>query len=207
MHETCFAVCSNPVFPSEIKQCIGNVKFIPKLSHFPLVATLLNKIQLEDGSERQSMVHFREKKEQGLYYTQMLPFWWSSASITAEVALLDHCTLPQMLFLKSPAKCHDSLDKAHTLHGCLASPARLSETPLLITLQPFQEIILTLACGSSGKPSIFLFLKPSILGSSNGGFLYITEVSSEPSSFKWDSLPLLKYGTYSSNPPFLLWLS
>ena len=96
------------------------VELISKLSCFLLATILPNKIHLQDRCERQSMVHLEEERTRTIDYTEILPFWWSLPSLTAEVTLLDCCTLPQMLLLKSPANAIIVWTK-HTLHGDLVS--------------------------------------------------------------------------------------
>lgn len=96
------------------------------------------KIKVKD-----SLWHpLEEERTRTIDCTQILPFWWSLPSLTAEVTLLDRCILPQNATFKISSKCHNSLDKAHS--PCwLSFPAHLSETLLLIAAQPLQKFILT----------------------------------------------------------------
>lgn len=170
-----------------------HVKFIPKLSCFLLAAILPNKIHLQDRSERQSMAHFRGRKNKNYRLYTNSSFLVVLPSLTAEVTLLDRCTLPQNATFKISSKRHKSLDKAHS-PWWLSFPAHLSETLLLITAQPLQKFILAgiwLLCETKHLPlsetviaSIFSWWIP---------FQYLGLLWT--SVFQMGFFTLIKYGT------------
>lgn len=147
------------------------------------------KIEVKD-----SLWHtLEEERTRTIDYTQILPFWWSLPSLTAEVTLLDRCTLPQNATFKISSKRHKSLDKAHS-PWWLSFPAHLSETLLLITAQPLQKFILAgiwLLCETKHLPlsetviaSIFSWWIP---------FQYLGLLWT--SVFQMGFFTLIKYGT------------